>query len=156
MLLSELLVRDEVAFQKQGILATLPLAIHGGMSAPKEHIKGTAIGAAKGIPTDIGMLGGGVAGGLSGALLGAVAGALLTPTTPGASPKQTALEKRPGLVAGIGIGGVLGGAVGAAAGGYAGYSLGDYMVRKIIGEKRYKEIFDLERERKVKDKNVIT
>lgn len=124
MLLSELLVRDEVAFQKRAI-TMLPLAAHGAITA-KEPLAGAAMGALTSIPTDMGIVGGGLLGAMAGGAMGGEAGGWAGP------------------------------GLGAIAGGLGGYSLGDYALRKIIGEKRYKEIFDLERERKVKDKNVIT
>jgi len=110
-------------------LTQLPLtAIRASQAAPGHEVAGTGIGWAQGLGTDIGaILGAGVGGGL-----GAVA------------------------TGGSGVGTGVGALLGAGLGGFSGYKLSDIALREIIGEDKYKEIFDAERERKVKDGKVVT
>ena len=146
MLLSELLVNEVATFQKDASMTMLPLAAHGAITA-KKPVEGAFVGALKSIPTDIGI---GVGGGL-GASLGAIlSGGSLGDAKNMLSGDFSNVSLAPLLATGAGA---LGGAV---LGGLGGYSLGDYTIRKILGEEKYKEIFDLERERKVKDKDILT
>ena len=116
-------------FKKQAFFGTVPSTLID-VARAKDKISGGAIGYLKGTGLELGALGG-LAGGT----------ALGIKATKGSSNLAVP---------------ILSGLLGAAAGGYGGYKLTDLALRKAIGEEKYKDIFDKERERLVKDKKVVT
>ena len=124
---------SELHMKKKAVLTSVPLGMFGAAEAREgQALKGMGLRGLQGLPTDLGALLGGTAGSIVGA----------------AGAQSAGINPLLGLL--------MGGTTGTLMGGYSGYKLSDVALRSIVGEDKYREIFDTERERKVKDKNVVT